>query len=101
MTQNEALELIERESGESGLHVAARMGEDLDPARVARLVSAIRTLTESLRRFTFLASKCFAKRRVGHLTAIKSFRRQYLIRSLILRAQSRTFSLTLLDDDTA
>lgn len=49
MTQSEALELIERESGESGLHVAARMGEDLDPARVARLVSAVQTVTESLR----------------------------------------------------
>ena len=49
MTQTEALELIERESGESGLHVAARMGKDLDPSRVARLVSAIQTVTESLR----------------------------------------------------
>jgi hypothetical protein len=49
MTQREALELIERESGESGLHVAARMGEDLDPARIARLVSTIQTVTESLR----------------------------------------------------
>jgi hypothetical protein len=49
MTQTEALALIHAEAGESGLHVAARMGEDLDPARVARLVSAIRTVADSLR----------------------------------------------------
>src|SRR5947207_8930900 len=49
MTQTEALALIHTESGESGLHVAARMGEVVDPARVARLVSAIQTITESLR----------------------------------------------------
>lgn len=49
MTQSEALELIERESGESGLHVASRMGEDLDPARVERLVSAIQIVSNSLR----------------------------------------------------
>jgi len=49
MTQDEALELIERESGESGLPVAARMGEDIDPARVARLVFAIQTVTGTMR----------------------------------------------------
>ena len=49
MTHNEAMTLIDAEAGESGLHVAARMGEDLDPARIARLVSAIQTVTDSLR----------------------------------------------------
>jgi hypothetical protein len=49
MTHTEAIALIHAEAGESGLHVAARMGEDLDPTRVARLVSAIRTVADSLR----------------------------------------------------
>ena len=49
MTQAEALALIQKESGESGLHVAARMGEDLDSARIARLVRAIQIVTDSLR----------------------------------------------------
>lgn len=49
MTHTEALALIHAEAGESGLHVAARMGEDIDPVRVARLVSAIRTVADSLR----------------------------------------------------
>ena len=49
MTHTEALALIHAEAGESGLHVAARMGEDIDPARVARLASAIRTVADSLR----------------------------------------------------
>jgi hypothetical protein len=49
MTHTEALALIHAEAGESGLHVAARMGEDLDPTRIARLVSAIRTVADSLR----------------------------------------------------
>ena len=50
MTHTEALALIHAEAlGESGLVRAARMGEDLDPARIARLVSAIQTAAESLR----------------------------------------------------
>jgi hypothetical protein len=49
MTHTEALALIHAEAGESGLHVAARMGEDIDPARVARLASAIRAVSDSLR----------------------------------------------------
>jgi hypothetical protein len=49
MTHTEAIALIHAETGEFGLHVAARMGEDLDPTRVARLVSAIRTVADSLR----------------------------------------------------
>ena len=49
MTHNEAMALIDAEAGESGLHVAARMGEDLDPTRIARLVSAIRTVADTLR----------------------------------------------------
>ena len=49
MTHTEALALIHAEAGESGLHVAARMGEDLDPTRVARLISAIRIVADSLR----------------------------------------------------
>jgi hypothetical protein len=49
MTHTEALALIHAEAlGESGLVVAARMGEDLDPTRIARLVSAIRTVANSL-----------------------------------------------------
>src|SRR5215469_5303993 len=49
MSPTEALALIHAEAGESGLVVDARMGRDLDPARVARLVSAIRTVADSLR----------------------------------------------------
>jgi len=50
MSNTEAHALIHAEAlGESGLVVAARMGDDLDPARVARLVSAIRTVADSLR----------------------------------------------------
>ena len=50
MSQTEALALIHTEAiGESGLVVDARMGRDLDPARVARLVSAIRTVADALR----------------------------------------------------
>jgi hypothetical protein len=50
MTHTEALALIHAEAlGESGLVVAARMGEVLDPTRVARLVSAIRTVADSVR----------------------------------------------------
>ena len=50
MSHNEALAIIHAEAvGESGLVVAARMGDDLDPARVAYLVSAIRTVADSLR----------------------------------------------------
>ena len=50
MSHAEALALIHAEAlGESGLVVDARMGRDLDPARVARLVSAIRTVADSLR----------------------------------------------------
>lgn len=50
MSHTEALALIHTEAlEESGLVVAARMGEDLDPARVARLVSAIQTVADSLR----------------------------------------------------
>jgi hypothetical protein len=50
MSYTEALALIHAEAvGDSGLVVAARMGHDLDPARVARLVSAIRTVADSLR----------------------------------------------------
>jgi hypothetical protein len=48
MTHTEALALIQAEAGESGLHVAARMGEDVDPTRVACLVSAIRIVAHSL-----------------------------------------------------
>lgn len=49
MSHNEALALIHAEAlGESGLVVAARMGEDLDPERVARLVSAIRIVADGL-----------------------------------------------------
>ena len=49
MSHTEALALIHAEAGESGLVVDARMGRDIDPARVARLVSAIRTVADSLR----------------------------------------------------
>ena len=50
MSHTEALALIHAEAlGESGLVVDARMGRDLDPARVARLVSAIRTVADTLR----------------------------------------------------
>ncbi len=50
MSHTEAIALIHAEAvGESGLVVAARMGYDLDPARVARLVSAIRVVADSLR----------------------------------------------------
>jgi hypothetical protein len=49
MSHTEAIALIHAEAGESGLHVAARMGEDIDPARVARLSSAIRIVADSLR----------------------------------------------------
>ena len=50
MSHTEALTLIHAEAvGESGLVVAARMGYDLDPTRVARLVSAIRVVADSLR----------------------------------------------------
>jgi hypothetical protein len=49
MTHTEALALIHAEAGESGLVVDARMGRDLDPTRVARLISAIRTIADSLR----------------------------------------------------
>jgi hypothetical protein len=48
MTHTEALALIHAEGGETGLHVAARLGEDIDPARVARLASAVRAVTDSL-----------------------------------------------------
>jgi len=49
MSHTEALALIHAEAvGESGLVVAARMGEDLDPTRVAHLVSAIRTVADDL-----------------------------------------------------
>ena len=54
MSQNEALALIHFEAGESGLLVDTRMGKDVDPARVERLVSAIRTLGDGLRRATSL-----------------------------------------------
>lgn len=50
MSHTDALALIKAEAlGESGLVVATRMGRDLEPARVARLVSAIRTVADSLR----------------------------------------------------
>ena len=50
MSPTEALELIHAEAlGVSGLVRATRMGEHLDPTRVARLVSAIRTVGDSLR----------------------------------------------------
>ena len=50
MSHTEALALIHAEAvGESGLVVAARMGYDLDPPRVAHLVSAIRIVADSLR----------------------------------------------------
>jgi hypothetical protein len=49
MSHTEALELIHAEAGESGLVVDARMGTDIDPTRVARLVSAIRIVADSLR----------------------------------------------------
>jgi len=49
MSHTEALALIREESGESGLHVAARMGEDLNPTRIARLASAIRVVADGLR----------------------------------------------------
>jgi hypothetical protein len=49
MSYAEALALIHAEAGESGLVVDARMGRDLDPARIARLVSAVRTATDGLR----------------------------------------------------
>ena len=50
MSHTEALAIIHAEAvGESGLVVAARMGHDLDPIRVTRLVSAIRMVAESLR----------------------------------------------------
>ena len=48
MLNTEALALIRAEAGESGLVVATRMGRDVDPTRVARLVSAIRTIAGSL-----------------------------------------------------
>jgi len=57
MSHTEALALIHAEAGESGLHVAARMGDDLDPTRVARLVSAIRTIASSLRGAQTLGSQ--------------------------------------------
>ena len=49
MTHSEAVAPIRAEAGESGLHVAARMGEDLDPARVTRLASVFRIVADSLR----------------------------------------------------
>ena len=49
MSHTKALKLIHAEAGESGLVVDARMGRDIDPTRVARLVSAIRVVAESLR----------------------------------------------------
>ena len=49
MSQTEAIALIHAEAGESGLLVDTRMGKDVDPARVARLISAIQTVTDSLR----------------------------------------------------
>ena len=50
MSHTEALALIHSEAlGESGLVVDARMGRDLDPARVARLASAIRVVADDLR----------------------------------------------------
>ena len=49
MSHTEALALIRAEAGESGLHVAARMGEDLEPTRVARLATAIRVVADGLR----------------------------------------------------
>jgi hypothetical protein len=49
MTHTEAIALIQAEAGESGLVVDARMGRDIDPTRVARLVSAIRSVADSLR----------------------------------------------------
>jgi hypothetical protein len=50
MSQTDALALIHAEAlGESGLVVATRMGKDLDPARVAYLVYAIRTVADSQR----------------------------------------------------
>ena len=49
MSHTEALALIHAEAGESGLVVDARMGRDIDPARVIRLVSAVRTVADSLR----------------------------------------------------
>lgn len=61
MTHSDALALIHAEAvGESGLVVGARMGDDLDPARVARLVSAIRTVADSLRGKTSLDRKLAA-----------------------------------------
>ena len=49
MSHTEALELIHAEAlGKSGLVVDARMGEDIDPSRVARLVSAIRIVADDL-----------------------------------------------------
>ena len=49
MSHTEALKLIHAEAGESGLVVDARMGRDIDPTRVALLVSAIRVVADSLR----------------------------------------------------
>jgi hypothetical protein len=50
MSHPDALALIHAEAlGESGLVVDARMGRDLDPARVARLASAIRVVADDLR----------------------------------------------------
>jgi hypothetical protein len=50
MSHTEAIALIHAEAlGESGLVVDARMGRDFDSTRVARLVSAIRTVADSLR----------------------------------------------------
>ncbi|MCV4820829.1 hypothetical protein OFM15_32610, partial [Escherichia coli] len=49
MSHTDALALIKAEAlRESGLVVATRMGRDLEPARVARLVSVIRTVADSL-----------------------------------------------------
>ena len=49
MSQTEALALIHAEAGESGLVVEARMGRNIEPTRVAHLVSAIRTVADGLR----------------------------------------------------
>ena len=50
MSHPDALALIHTEAlGESGLVVDARMGRELDPARVARLASAIRVVADGLR----------------------------------------------------
>src|SRR5690349_12909331 len=48
MSHTKALALIHAEAGESGLVVDTRMGKDVDPTRVARLVSAIRIVADSL-----------------------------------------------------